>query len=337
MPALHRDPRIERQLCDRLAANRWPEGFRCPRCDGRRAWRLTRRPRVFGCFACGCQTSVTAGTLLHGTRVPLDVVFDAAERALEPGRTARELSVDTGLRYGTTLRLLHRLRGALQLLPPTLVGPTRACGWALPCTPPGIPAVVRSHQQGRRGSDVLLRASLTIDSHRAWVVSSGAPSLWVRRPDDVETTRAARHWQLLVQQVLNQRHRGVSARWVMSYVGAMVASWQRDLSVDQLFRAAAQVRVRRFEQLRSNPPTSDFWIGWPRTGYFGWHDPLPERAPAPSLTAWRRLSPRPTRAARPPPPPPAPRSRPRPPPEPAPAAAPGPGWDRLAETSGRSR
>jgi predicted RNA-binding Zn-ribbon protein involved in translation (DUF1610 family) len=60
-----------------LAASRWPEGFRCPGCGDGRAWVLARR-HLWECAACGRQTSVTAGTVLHNTRTPLTLWFWAA-------------------------------------------------------------------------------------------------------------------------------------------------------------------------------------------------------------------------------------------------------------------
>ena len=39
---------------EHLARTRWPEGFACPRCGGREAWRLpSRTPLTFGCKGCG--------------------------------------------------------------------------------------------------------------------------------------------------------------------------------------------------------------------------------------------------------------------------------------------
>ena len=58
---------------DYLAASRWPQGFACPACGGRRAWVLARR-HLWECAACGRQTSVTAGTVLDHTHTPADVV-----------------------------------------------------------------------------------------------------------------------------------------------------------------------------------------------------------------------------------------------------------------------
>ncbi|MGH2846159.1 MAG: transposase, partial [Thermoleophilaceae bacterium] len=40
-----------------LAASRWPDGYRCPACGGRRAWILERR-HLWECSACHRQTSV---------------------------------------------------------------------------------------------------------------------------------------------------------------------------------------------------------------------------------------------------------------------------------------
>ena len=60
-----------------LAASRWPEGFACPGCGGRRAWVLERR-HLWECGECHQQTSVTAGTVMHGTRTPLRLWFWAA-------------------------------------------------------------------------------------------------------------------------------------------------------------------------------------------------------------------------------------------------------------------
>src|SRR5438552_1854130 len=60
----------EEACADYLERIRWPNGFRCPRCDFDRAWRLVSR-RLYECARCHRQTSLTAGTPLRGTRKPL--------------------------------------------------------------------------------------------------------------------------------------------------------------------------------------------------------------------------------------------------------------------------
>ncbi len=57
-----------------LRAVRWPDGFECPVCQHRESSWLSRR-RLEQCRSCRRQTSVTAGTVLHGTRVGLRIWF----------------------------------------------------------------------------------------------------------------------------------------------------------------------------------------------------------------------------------------------------------------------
>ena len=57
---------------------RWPTGFRCPACDHDKAWPHGRKALTYECAACGRQTSVTAGTIMHGSKLPLTVWFWAA-------------------------------------------------------------------------------------------------------------------------------------------------------------------------------------------------------------------------------------------------------------------
>ena len=98
-----------------LAACRWPDGFRCPRCGEHEAFDLPRR-RLWQCKACGHQTSVTAGTVMHRTRTPLLTWFWAAfwMTAPKPGLSALQLQHLLGLaRYDTAWLILHTLRPAM--------------------------------------------------------------------------------------------------------------------------------------------------------------------------------------------------------------------------------
>src|SRR5512134_2694320 len=58
-----------------LAGARWPDGFRCPHCVHGRGWELATKAYTWECAACGKQTSVTAGTVMHGSKLPLTVWF----------------------------------------------------------------------------------------------------------------------------------------------------------------------------------------------------------------------------------------------------------------------
>jgi transposase-like protein len=98
-----------------LAASRWPEGFRCPVCGCGQAWVLARR-HLWECAACGRQTSVTAGTVLHNTRTPLTLWFWAAYlmSTHTPGISASQLQRQLGItRYETAWLILQKLRRAM--------------------------------------------------------------------------------------------------------------------------------------------------------------------------------------------------------------------------------
>ena len=61
-----------------LIATRWPDGFVCPGCSCGKAWRLETKAWTFECAGCGRQTSVTAGTIMHHSKLPLTAWFWAA-------------------------------------------------------------------------------------------------------------------------------------------------------------------------------------------------------------------------------------------------------------------
>ena len=58
-----------------LIEMRWPGGFRCPECGHDKGWALRSKAHTFECAGCRRQTSVTAGTILHGSKLPLTVWF----------------------------------------------------------------------------------------------------------------------------------------------------------------------------------------------------------------------------------------------------------------------
>lgn len=98
-----------------LARCRWPDGFRCPRCQQVEALELPGR-LLWRCRACGRDTSVTAGTVLHRTRTPLTQWFWAAYLVATqtPGFSALQLQRQLGIgRYETAWALLHKLRRAM--------------------------------------------------------------------------------------------------------------------------------------------------------------------------------------------------------------------------------
>lgn len=103
------------QACrDYLFQLRWPDGFRCPRCGGTKAWPLGSV--WWRCARCRRQVSVTAGTIFQDTHTPLTVWFRAMwwVTAQKNGVSALGLQRVLGLgSYQTAWAWLHKLRRAM--------------------------------------------------------------------------------------------------------------------------------------------------------------------------------------------------------------------------------
>jgi hypothetical protein len=99
-----------------LFEKRWPDGFRCPGCGHDKGWELGRGTLLVECARCHRQTSVTAGTVLHRSHLPLKLWFLAAWLAAthRNGISARQLWLQLGLgSYKTAWLLLQKLRRAM--------------------------------------------------------------------------------------------------------------------------------------------------------------------------------------------------------------------------------
>ena len=76
MPDFFKQHGNEAQCESVLEATRWPNGFRCPDCGGSAHCIHHRSGRkLFQCNACRRQTSLIAGTIFQGTKLPLTVWF----------------------------------------------------------------------------------------------------------------------------------------------------------------------------------------------------------------------------------------------------------------------
>jgi transposase-like protein len=99
---------------DYLEQLRWPEGFVCPACDARDAWRIGGG--MWMCAQCGRKTSVTAGTIFHRTRTPMSTWFAAAWllTSQKNGMSALALKEQFGFgSYETAWAWLHKFRRAM--------------------------------------------------------------------------------------------------------------------------------------------------------------------------------------------------------------------------------
>ena len=97
-----------------LTALRWPKGFVCPKCHGRRAWPAQRGRLI--CAACRHQATVTAGTIFQDSRLSLRLWFRAIWHltSQKNGASAQGLQRVLGLgSYQTAWTVLHKLRRAM--------------------------------------------------------------------------------------------------------------------------------------------------------------------------------------------------------------------------------
>lgn len=99
-----------------LFTTRWPDGFFvCPACAGTQAYLLKSRAYTYECIACGRQTSVTAGTVMHRTKLSLTIWFWAAHLMAthSNGMSAQQLKGQLGLSYSTAWLLAQKLRRSM--------------------------------------------------------------------------------------------------------------------------------------------------------------------------------------------------------------------------------
>src|SRR6201981_3584655 len=106
----------ESECAEYLFERRWPQGFVCPGCGDGRAWLLRTKAHTYECAACGRQTSVTAGTIMHASKLPLTTWFWAAflMATHSNGISALQLQSHLGLgSYRTAWMLCAKLRRAM--------------------------------------------------------------------------------------------------------------------------------------------------------------------------------------------------------------------------------
>ena len=93
---------------------RWPDGFVCPRCQGKKTW-VTERGLLV-CSTCGYHASLRAWTIFQGSRKPLKIWFRAIwwVTSQKTGASALGLQPVLGLgSYQTAWTWLHKLRRAM--------------------------------------------------------------------------------------------------------------------------------------------------------------------------------------------------------------------------------
>lgn len=98
-----------------LIQSRWPDGFVCPRCGHRDYYWIGTR-NLLRCKKCSHDTSATAGTVMHRSRMSLRTWFQAAYLATThtPGMSAMQFQRQVGLHtYQSAFTMLHKLRAGM--------------------------------------------------------------------------------------------------------------------------------------------------------------------------------------------------------------------------------
>ena len=103
------------EACEKyLFQKRWPKGFKCPICGHTEYYYISTR-KLYECKECSHQTSITAGTILHRSKLKLTIWFWTLYLVTNDkrGRSALSIAQMFDLNYRTAWRLLHKIRHAM--------------------------------------------------------------------------------------------------------------------------------------------------------------------------------------------------------------------------------
>jgi hypothetical protein len=105
--------------CERVVKlARWPQGWRCGKCGHAACYeiRSTTRALVLQCRQCRAQSSLIAGTLMQGTKLPLTTWFLAMYllSQAKTGYAALALKRELGVSYPTAWLLHHKIMRAMK-------------------------------------------------------------------------------------------------------------------------------------------------------------------------------------------------------------------------------
>src|SRR5437867_60603 len=98
---------------------RWPNGPKCPHCQSAEVRRLSgeaHRPGVFQCNGCRQQFTVTTGTVMEDTHLPLQkwvmafCLLCSSKKGISALQLQRQLGIGS---YRTAWHLAHRIRHAM--------------------------------------------------------------------------------------------------------------------------------------------------------------------------------------------------------------------------------
>ena len=100
----------EEQCGQELYESRWPKGFVCPACSHNKYCKI-KRGNLFQCNACRHQSSLRAGSIFHGSKLPLQKWFLAIYLMTQSknGISQLELHRNIGVSIKTAALLYHKI------------------------------------------------------------------------------------------------------------------------------------------------------------------------------------------------------------------------------------
>jgi transposase-like protein len=112
----------EEQAREALEGIRWPDGPYCPHCGNADQDKIAKgngkahRPGLYYCAACNGQFTVTVGTVMERSKIPLAKWLFAMHLmgASKKGMSALQLQRMLGVTYKTAWFLCHRIREAMK-------------------------------------------------------------------------------------------------------------------------------------------------------------------------------------------------------------------------------
>lgn len=98
---------------------RWPQGVRCAHCDSKKITKLqgpTDRPGLYNCNECRQKFTVSVGTILEDSHLPIRKWLIAFHLmcASKKGVSALQVKRQIGVTYKTAWHLCHRIRLAME-------------------------------------------------------------------------------------------------------------------------------------------------------------------------------------------------------------------------------
>jgi transposase-like protein len=118
----------ETKAREHLEAIRWPDGPYCPHCgETQRVYRLngkSHRPGLLHCNGCNEAFTVTVGTVMERSHVPLNkwVLAYRLMASSKKGFSAHQLHRTLGVTYKTAWFMAHRIREAMREINPEPLG-----------------------------------------------------------------------------------------------------------------------------------------------------------------------------------------------------------------------